>query len=217
METIIGIDQSLTSTGVSVLKEEEIFYSNVIKTAELRGIERLDYICKFLANVVEEHTSQGEEIIVVREGYSYGSLLDTNSIFELGELGGVIDMLFYCNKNSIWSDRNIYMYIIPPSTWKLMIFGDGSVKKDTSYLLKVQELTGKRFIDDNIADSYMLAKSIKSIMGVDISSLNENQKYSLISPKLRKKNKITKTNIKKIDNKLLFELINITISGLRRM
>lgn len=212
----VGIDQSLTGTGITVLRDDTIIFSDVITTVDMRGLDRLDYICKFLYRVISEQFLPGEDLVIVREGYSYGSP-NSSSVFELGELGGVIDMMIYTCTKGVWSDREISLYIIPPPTWKLMIFGNGSVKKDTSYLLRVHEATGMRFMDDNIADSYMLAKSMERIMGLDMSGLDDNQKYSLIAPAFRKKNKITKANIKKQDHQLLATLLDKTLLGLRRI
>lgn len=208
MNTIIGIDQSLTGTGVSVLKKNKVSYSDVIKTADMRGMERLDYICKSLVKIIEEQTSLGEEIIVVREGYSYGSF-KSSSVFELGELGGIIDMMFY------HSDRKVSLYVLPPTLWKLMVFGCGNVKKDTQYLLKAYDVTGIKFSDDNIADSYMLIQGFLKICGETIV-LNKEQRFSLISPSLRKKHKLTKANISKSSDELIKQLILDTINGLRK-
>jgi hypothetical protein len=79
---VVGLDLSLTETGVSCGKHGEL----VIKP-KLKGVERLWQIEK----EVFKHTHHAD--LVVIEGYSFGS--KGRAIFNIGELGGVIRLMLY--------------------------------------------------------------------------------------------------------------------------
>ena len=64
-------------------------------------------------------------------------------VFNLGELGGCIDLVLY-NKVNMNSSSKVKYYCIPPNSWKLLVLGSGQVKKDTQYLLTVYDKTGEK-------------------------------------------------------------------------
>ena len=208
----IGIDQSLSATGVCVVNDVgRVIESKVIKTGKLRGVERLKYIVNEIEHII---VGIQDDITVVREGYSYGSRGHT---FELGELGGVIDLSLYCDD----SEYKISEYIVPPTVWKGFILGNGSTKKDTSYLFNVYKKTGIEFNDDNAADAYMLVhyfNAIQDIVSGDVSidSLTAKQKECSISSKIRKKHKVTKANILKLDDNIFIDCIKESFEQYRR-
>jgi len=71
-KTIIGIDQSLTGTGVCNLQianrdnEEELYSCVKIKTSSMRGVERLRYIIETIRQIIKTNTP----CLAVMEGYS---------------------------------------------------------------------------------------------------------------------------------------------------
>lgn len=115
----IGIDASLTGTGVCVLKTEkgsiqQILEVGTIKT-KLFGVPRLQYIRDTVKALIIKYP-----IPVFIEGYSFGS--KGSSVYDLGELGGVLRVMLYENK--------ITYKEIPPSTLKKYISGKGNAKKE---------------------------------------------------------------------------------------
>ena len=201
---IIGIDQSLSNTGISVIKrgEKPLYFS--IVPGKMRGIERLDYITKQIIEIISGVCKDniGESIVVCREDYAYGAKGD---VFNLGELGGCIDLMLYnrVNTNSL---SKIKYYCIPPNSWKLLVLGSGQVKKDTQYLLTVYNKTGEKFDNDNIADSYMIALAIEKMLIGKRDDMSSKCKFVMLSSSIRKKNKITEKNISSIDNEK-FEIL----------
>lgn len=206
---IIGIDQSLSNTGVSVIKrgEKPLYFS--IQTGQMRGVVRLDYITREIIKIISDccKDNVGSNIVICREDYAYGAKGD---VFNLGELGGCIDLVIYnsVNRNS---DSRVKYYKIPPNSWKLLVLGSGQVKKDTQYLLTVYDKTGEKFDNDNIADSYMIALAIDKMIENNTSDMTIKCKFGMISSSIRKKNKITERNIGSIDNNVFNRLVNDTL------
>lgn len=111
MTTVIGLDPSLTASGIAtgytdpwVIKSK---YKSMARIADIRD---------------ELRTAIGTptDDIVVIEGYSMGS--HNSHSHELGELGGVIRMWLYENGVK-WVD-------VPPTTLKLFLTGKGNASKD---------------------------------------------------------------------------------------
>lgn len=203
----IGIDQSLSSTGVTVLKEgEEPSFFRIVPPKEFSvGVKRLSYITDEIRKIVSKID---DDLIIAREDYAYAG---KGFAFSLGELGGCIDMKLYesINKNSRW---RVKYFSIPSNTWKLLILGNGAVKKDTKYLLTVFNKTGKSFTSDDVADSYMICLAIKKMHWFDFDKLTDKEKFGMISSHIRKKSKITEATIKKlIDSSIFKNYVNQTL------
>ena len=151
---IVGIDQSLSGTGVAILNDDgELQKTIIIEPPKKLGIgtKRLDYIS---ATVVEILRCLDERFVIAREGYSFGS--KGRATFSLGELGGAIDLSIF----RLAIENFVTYSVIPPGSWKKYCFGIGSVKKDTNYLLQVYKKVGMEFPDDNQADAYMIARTL---------------------------------------------------------
>lgn len=202
----VGIDQSLSSTGVTIMIEgkEPSFHSITPDKENNRGVRRLSFISNSVLSLIKDIKG---DFIVCREDYAYGG---KGNVFSLGELGGCIDMKLYESINR-YSSSNVRYYSIPINSWKLLIFGNGAVKKDTEYLLKVYNKTGIQFKCDDIADSYMIMLAIQKMHNFDFSKLSVKEKFGMISSDVRKKNKITEANIKNIERTKFIELVNKTL------
>ena len=206
---VIGIDQSLSNTGISVIKrgEKPLYFS--IVTGQMRGIKRLDYITKQMIEIISGVCKDniGEDVVICREDYAYGAKGD---VFNLGELGGCIDLTLY-NKVNMNSSSKIKYYHIPPNSWKLLVLGSGQVKKDTQYLLTVYNKTGEKFDNDNIADSFMIALAIEKMLIGKRDDMSLKCKFGMLSSSIRKKNKITEKNISSIDGDKFEKLVAETL------
>lgn len=207
---VIGIDQSLSNTGVSVVKrgEKPLYFS--ITTGSLRGVKRLDCIVRKLIEIISDVCKEniGEDIVICREDYAYGAKGD---VFNLGELGGCIDLMLYnsVNKNS---SSKVKYYCIPPNSWKLLVLGSGQVKKDTQYLLTVFDKTGEKFDNDNIADSYMIAVAIGKMINGFSEDMTIKCRFGMLSSSIRKKNKITERNVGSIEKEQFNKLVSDTLN-----
>ena len=139
---ILGIDASLSGTGIVVIDSKgTILYQENLGT-KLKSYERLDYI---LWKVLDACTDYDIKYTAI-EGYAF---LGSGRITDLAELGGII-------KFFLWL-KNYPLDIYPPGMIKKFITGKGNVKKDLM-LLKVYKKFGIEFNDDNLCDAYCIAK-----------------------------------------------------------
>lgn len=109
---IIGIDLSLTSTGIAIW-DAGWDMTTTIKPGALRGVHRLD----FIKGAVEHYAYRSH--IAVIEGYSYGSR--NSRQHSIGEAGGLV-------RHSLWA-QNITTVEVPPKTLKKFATGNGNASK----------------------------------------------------------------------------------------
>jgi hypothetical protein len=207
---LIGIDQSLSSTGVCAIDEDTMDIRKLYVVSagnQKRGAARLDEIIiemeKALVNSYVSFSSQKpvDKIFIAREDYAYQA---KGHVFQLGEIGGCINMSLYRMKKRSSEffpgfTGEISLYIIPISSWKGYILNETS-PKDSSYLLKVMKTIGISFDNDNVADAYMLVRAAWELYKIafldgDMHCLTGRKKYFSLSPSIRKENKITERNI----------------------
>lgn len=204
---VVGIDQSLTGTGVAQIENDgNLVRMQLLKTGKLRGVERLAHIASQLCVFLEE---VGERFVAAREGYSFGS--QGRATFSLGELGGCVDLTLFNSRPG----KIVEYYLIPPNVHKKYCLGSGAVKKDSSYLLTVLNKTGLEFPDDNQADAYMIATTLLGFlmgrnpnMSTFFEGLTLPQKEALLSAKMGKKGSgVTKATVKKMEHEQFAGLV----------
>src|SRR5665254_1264 len=88
---IVGIDPSLTSTGICTMDEHGKLLSTLAINSEFVGMKRLHDIKRQLEPECSYNTpNENEKVAVFIEGYSFGSM---NGREALGELGGMIRLM----------------------------------------------------------------------------------------------------------------------------
>ena len=146
----LGIDLSLTGTGLVILDGGEPFYSECFKPQNKSGSSRLIEIrCK-----IEKTLSDCIPEIVCLEGYSFGSR--GRAVFQTGELGGIIRVLLH--------EWGIKWIEIPPSQVKKFATGKGNSGKDL-ILQQVYKRWGQEFETSDEADAFVLAKIGTILLG----------------------------------------------------
>jgi Holliday junction resolvasome RuvABC endonuclease subunit len=110
---ILGIDPSLTATGVVMLLDGEVERAELWAT-KLTGPERLDHLDAALEAALNEWVDH-----VAIEGYSFGS---PQRMAPLGELGGIYRL-------RVWRSK-IPLTEVAPGRWRKQLFGNGSLPKD---------------------------------------------------------------------------------------
>ena len=128
----------------------------------------------------------------------------------MGELGGAIDLTIFRSVNKGLKTKTLSYYTVPINSWKLLVLGNGAVKKDTQYLLKVFEKTKMRFDNDNIADAYMISLAMLKMIDYDFDKLTVKEKFGMISSSVRKKNKITEKNISSTEKERFEKMVGET-------
>lgn len=196
-----GIDQSLSGTGMCLLDESlNIIETAVIKPKKLRGVYRLELI---RAEIIDFLSDIDADVVrATREEYSFSS--KGSSVFNLGELGGVVDMTIF----DFFREKGMscLYYRIPPGVHKKFCILNGAATKGKNkaerqiYLDLIEKHTGEVFDDDNIADAYMLARTLngyfKACESTDFfNGMDRDRKLSFTPPKLRKRKKLTPSRI----------------------
>lgn len=132
---IIGLDLSLTNTGVAIY--DAGFIKTYSLSSRLRGAHRLRDLRDKLRRLLDRHRPDKGGI----EGYSFGS---TSRHHALGEWGGVakVELL----------ERGIRSYIGTPSTVKKFITGKGNTPK-AQVPLHLREAYGIQVEQEDEADA----------------------------------------------------------------
>jgi crossover junction endodeoxyribonuclease RuvC len=156
----MGLDLSLTGTGVIVLNSDNEVEMNKTLKSKLKGMARLYHIREEIKFSVELWKPK----VICIEGYSMGSR--AGQAFSIGELGGVIKLMFF--------EKDYVPYLVPPTRLKKFITGGGKAEKDM-ILMKVFQRWGFEAADNNQADAYGLAKIAKELKAPESESLNKAQ------------------------------------------
>lgn len=152
---IIGIDPSLTSTGIVVLRDGKVELAVTTKNKPALGtIDRVRLIYERIVDI-QENLSDGEKWqapdLIVIEGFSYGS--KGRSVFDIAYLGWRIRE----ELERLRTDDGIPWLEVPPSQLKKFATGQGNANKEI-ILQQVYKRWGYETHDNNIADAYVLAQ-----------------------------------------------------------
>lgn len=158
----MGIDQSLTNTGVTVikrdfslLKKHDILLSRGISTGNEYSIEeRLNYVRSEIKNIIETHKPD----VICMEGLAFRNPNSNN--------GKLLAGLFFVLMD-LFVEMKLQYFVVNIKTLKKEISGNGNATKEEmknsfndNIVLKLEEMskikkTSKKFED--IIDSYGLA------------------------------------------------------------
>lgn len=169
---VLGIDPSLNGTGIVLLNSKgKIIYQKAIilnktKKTTIKGFSRINYILSIIKEVINEH--QGLVKLVIIEGYSFGSNR-SRSVFDLGELGGIIKYYLY--------EKEISFVEVPPKFLKKYITGNGNADK-LMMIDSVKNRYKENFDNDDICDAYALARLGIELNPLDLEKLNPSGRTS---------------------------------------
>lgn len=141
---VLGIDPSLTATGLAIVADGELAWHHVIKTSsdESEG-GRLARIAAMLNETLHTYYDMLDEVAI--EGYAMGAKFNRES---MGQVGGVIKMKLFEHgyEPAIW----------PPHAWRKVVLGNAKLAKD---MVRIE--TYKRFgvdiADHNALEAYCVA------------------------------------------------------------
>lgn len=157
---VLGVDQSLTSTGLVMFKNNKLYQGNIhlIKTDKDFGdqYERVLYICQEFGRFIE---NEAPDKIVV-EGMAFGAKGTSVRVLAAVQFGIIIEAIrcgYQLNEN---------IFIVTPNQVKKLATGKGNASKDEVYdaiptsdqtkLLKVARKTTGLY---DLADAYWIGKS----------------------------------------------------------
>lgn len=138
---ILAIDPSLRSLGYAFMDREGVRVGVIKPSDDLRGAARLE-VHRY---AVERLLDVAEPTFIVYEGYAMSRR--ANMAFSVGELGGVLKLLFH--------SRKLPVLIVPPTSLKMFATGKGNADKD-QMRVAMGKHRGKFFKSDDEADAYAL-------------------------------------------------------------
>lgn len=141
MTRLLAIDPSLQSLGFAYGAPGGTEVVGMVKPKKLSGAKRLAY----LRDSVRDIMALSEPTLVVYEGYSMGSR--HGRAFDIGELGGVLKLLFF--------DAGVDILLVPPTSLKLFATGKGNSDKP-AMIAAMSEARGEKFSSSDEADAYAL-------------------------------------------------------------
>ena len=109
-QTVVGIDPSLTSTGIAVVRQG-LLRTHRLQPPKLVGPARLDWFFTMFTGLLEMEQPD----LVVIEGYAFGAKAHHHA---LGELGGILRLALHRKEQSF--------LVVPPTSLKLFVTIKGS-------------------------------------------------------------------------------------------
>jgi len=141
---IVGIDASLTSTGFAYRLDGEVRTGRV-DTGKLRGSHRLYYIRERAREVIQASRAE----VVVLEDYAFSRGPKSGRVFNIGEGGGVLKLLFW--------EMGVDVIIVSSTCLKRSITGKGRLSKGaagkTEMMKAIQQLLGYDIRQSDEADA----------------------------------------------------------------
>lgn len=185
MKYYMGLDLSLTGTGIVVIDENsEVVVSETIKN-DMRGMQRLEYI----KSKVSYRVGNCDPVVICIEDYAMG--IRVGQTFSIGELGGVIKLYLYgVHKDPV---------LVSPTKLKKFVTGKGVADKDIM-MMYVFKNFGFEAPDNNQADAYGLAKMAQILDTEDYTGLTKLQieaVYETLNPPDKKKKKKVEHDVAK--------------------
>lgn len=113
---VVGVDLGLGQTGVATVDGTVL-----LRPGRRTGPDRLCWLRDAVLDIALGFGGRlGHDVLVAVEGYSYGS--KGRSVFDIGELGGVV-------RAALW-DAGASLLVVPPSTVKKYATGSGTKAKE---------------------------------------------------------------------------------------
>lgn len=167
---IIGIDASLTGTGVAVLEDGSLRTETI--ESKKKGSERLIDIRSRVCRI-----SLGADLVAI-EGYAFAK---PNQAHQIGELGGVLRVML--------TELGIKWIEVAPSQVKKFATGKGNAKKE-EIAVAIYKRWGREFPTNDEADAFVLAVIGQAMADCYFDNLTAFQREvieELRNPKAKKK------------------------------
>jgi len=173
----IGIDPSLTSTGIAICcptvrQKHKLLHAATVTsepsgTGMLPRLARCVYLCDQIKTNVLTWAHDADSVSIAIEGYSFGS--KGNSAVWRSEFGGLLRMMLL---RILESGIPGNLYEVPPKTVKMFAADNGNAdKQEVARVL--EERYGVRFVtergklEDDKYDAYALARIAMCVDGKD--------------------------------------------------
>jgi crossover junction endodeoxyribonuclease RuvC len=146
--TSLGLDLSLTGTGVVVLTDGKLIHKQLIKSKPNgdKPINELIRLCNIVSEI-KENIIKDIDITVI-ENLAFG-IKKTTSLTQLAGLNYLTRLMLH--------ELGIPFVLVAPPSLKKFITGKGIAQKDIM-MLETYKKYGVSILEDNICDAYGLAQ-----------------------------------------------------------
>ena len=149
---VLGIDPSLTETGLCFYTVSGKYVFETIKGKKLRGVERLSFFRDSFSKSIRQYNP----VFAIIENYAYATG-HSGKPYTTGELGGVLRLALYDSKV-------LFDVVAPPSVKK---YCTGSGRADKNVILKeVYRRWGVDVVSDDLADAFVIAKIAEAVWSI---------------------------------------------------
>lgn len=151
-KTTLGLDLSLTGTGLVLIKNGKIMVQKLIKSKPagklpIDELRRIQKIVEHIDNQIMTYKEFYPIEMALIEGLAF-SRQNTTALMQLGALN-------YFTR-AMLANWNIPFVIVAPTTLKKFVTSNGHAKKD-GMMLETYKRWGESFDDDNLCDAFGLA------------------------------------------------------------
>lgn len=154
---VVGVDPSLTSTGISVIAETgELVGSHRIKSKAVGDLiaNRMDRLTIILSRFAQIVSAAKPEVICI-EAYSFGS--SGGKSWDRIELGGILR--YWCHNNGF------KMFEVAPSRLKKWACGNGAAEGKIPIVNALNKRYSVEFNSDDEYDAYALGQMAFQLAG----------------------------------------------------
>ncbi len=142
----LGLDLSLTGTGICLAVDEEVYFTQRAGSDELRGMDRLMPIIQTIKAVIGDNQID----LAAIENYAFSA---KGRVFQLGELGGIV--------RYVLTEMGIPFIVVGTGQLKKFVAKNGNAKKP-EMAVALYKRYGVEFHSDDEADAYGLALVAKA-------------------------------------------------------
>jgi crossover junction endodeoxyribonuclease RuvC len=157
----VGIDQSLTGFAVTAYAPSGKYHSWVY-TSPLRGVKRLRDLEEFLGDRVTQIT----KTYTIQDFAMEDGVYASQNALPMGEIAATVKLYL--------ARLGVYPLRVPPTVVKKYATSRGNAKKN-EVLLAVYKNWGAEFTDDNLADSFVIAKVCSAVNGKETTTFTHQK------------------------------------------
>jgi Holliday junction resolvasome RuvABC endonuclease subunit len=147
---VIGIDPSLTGFALTAMSVEHGTFDTMLYKPPKRGITRLMHVEKWLTGKFSEYEGLGHNIT---DAAIEDTVLHSYASLAMGELAATVKRSFFV----YFANAAKFPMKVPPTVVKKFATDRGNAKKN-EVMLAVYKSWGVEYSDDNMADSYVIAR-----------------------------------------------------------
>ena len=167
MSIYVGLDCSLTGTGVAILDEDTPVLLDIIKTTPEKFKDEMSRMI-YIRDMILSKIPPNVELIGIEDTFVPFNSRGIGAALSLSRLAGIIRAGLY--------EAGFKYLVIQPTSLKKFVLGKGVGEKDT-LMLEVLSRWGIKIAENNISDAFCMAKFVQAVK--DTSKLTIPQRDAI--------------------------------------